>query len=230
MKEKKLNLETIWQAPESIWMADPVCSLVPFFLFSISSRTPHSSESFAKAEEDVPVVWSSRGIWERKKKTKIKMLGFQHLVSFSLKLFRLEMMPKGFWRRENNTKNTKSRRNEQQTNDCELRSFIYYLFIFVFSEHDGVPDDLLKVYTGSGCMKVVDSVLTVRTPTATIDFTPNFIGKILFRRREFNFIEKKTRWITSKLKSTLKHWNWEMKMIHTLWEVFHITESTIMLL
>ncbi|CAP39747.2 Protein CBG23254 [Caenorhabditis briggsae] len=46
----------------------------------------------------------------------------------------------------------------------------------VLPEHDGVPDDLLKVYTASGCMKVVESVLTVRTPTATIDFTPNFIG------------------------------------------------------
>lgn len=58
----------------------------------------------------------------------------------------------------------------------------YVLYLFIFSEHDGVPDDLLKVYTASGCMKVVDSVLTERTPTATIDFTPNFIGKPLIQQ------------------------------------------------
>ncbi|PIC26583.1 hypothetical protein B9Z55_019116 [Caenorhabditis nigoni] len=56
---------------------------------------------------------------------------------------------------------------------------LYLLVDTFFSEHDGVPDDLLKVYTASGCMKVVESVLTVRTPTATIDFTPNFIGRLL---------------------------------------------------
>lgn len=113
------------------------------------------------AEEEAPVVWS-----REKKKTKIKMLGF---LFFSLRL------STPGWGKTSKT-------YRQQYNEKD--GVVYFLFL-ISSEHDGVPDDLLNVHTGSACMRVVEKVLTERTPTATIDFTPNFVGEL----EEFRSLE-----------------------------------------